>query len=160
MKKFLPLLLPAGLLVFAFLFSQFYHLPLEKNFVLPDLQGKPLELNQFAGQPIILAFFSPRCGDCKEEMTYLEELYQAHQDQNLVVVGIGIQNKKDILDFVQKYHLSFPIVVDETIEVSKGFGVFFLPHLIFLNRKGKIVYSEAGKIPPGKIQEHLKTILQ
>ncbi|MGQ9472726.1 MAG: TlpA family protein disulfide reductase [Candidatus Caldatribacteriaceae bacterium] len=160
MKKFLWLLLPVGLLVFAFLFSQFYHLPLEKNFVLPDLQDKPLELNQFAGKPIILVFFSPRCGDCKEEMPYLEELYKNHKDQNLVVVGVGIRNKKDILDFVKKYGISFPIVVDETIEVSKSFGVFLLPHLVFLDKKGKITYSEAGKIPPEKLQEYLKTILQ
>jgi|YNPBryulayer2012_1023412.scaffolds.fasta_scaffold00547_2 peroxiredoxin len=158
MKRFLSLLLPVGLLLFAFIFAQF-HPYIEKDFVLEDVTGKPFSLRQFAGRPIVLFFFSPRCGDCKEEMPYLKELYDNYQDKNLAMVGVGIRNRKEIQEFVQEYNLSFPVVVDETLEVSKGFGVFFLPHTVFFNRKGKIVYSEAGKIPREKLKEHLETIL-
>lgn len=158
MKKFLLLLLPIGLVVFAFLFAQF-HPYLDKDFALEDLQGNLLHLGKFAGHPIILVFFSPRCGECKDEMPYLKELYTTHQKEGLVMIGVGVHNQKDIEDFVQEYGVPFPVVVDETLEVSKSFGVFFLPHLVFFDKQGKITYSKAGKIPQEEIKTNLETIL-
>lgn len=158
MKKFLPLLLPVGLVLFAFFFAQ-VHPYVEKNFVLEDLKGNLVSLSRFAGRPIILVFFSPRCGDCKEEIPYLEELYHTYQEKNLTIVGVGVHNKKEVQEFVQNNNVSFPVVMDETLEVSKSFGVFFLPHLVFFNKKGKITHSEAGKIPQEKLQEYLEAIL-
>ncbi|MGC8777173.1 MAG: peroxiredoxin family protein [Candidatus Caldatribacteriaceae bacterium] len=158
MKKFLPLLLPVGLVLFAFFVAQ-VHPYVEKNFVLEDLEGNPLSLSRFAGRPIILVFFSPRCGDCKEEMPYLEELYHNYQEKNLAIVGVGVRNKEEVQEFAQERNIPFPVVVDETLEVSKSFGVFFLPHLVFFNKKGKITHSEAGKIPQEKLQEYLEAIL-
>ncbi|MCX7667679.1 MAG: TlpA family protein disulfide reductase [Atribacterota bacterium] len=158
MKKFLLLLLPIGLVVFAFFFAKF-HPYLDRDFALEDLQGNVLQLGKFAGRPIILVFFSPRCGDCKEEMPYLKELYSIHQEQGLIMVGVGIRNKKDIEDFVQEQGVPFPVVVDETLEVSKSFGVFFLPHVVFFDKQGKITYSKAGKISQEELTTNLKSIL-
>ncbi|MEN3185732.1 MAG: TlpA disulfide reductase family protein [Atribacterota bacterium] len=158
MKKLLPLFLPVGLVVFAFFFAQF-HPYLDQDFALEDLQGNILHLGKFAGRPIILVFFSPRCGDCKDEMPFLKEMYGTHQEKGLVMIGVGIRNKKEIADFVQEYGVPFPVVVDETLEVSKNFGVFFLPHIVFFDKKGKITYSKAGKIPQEDLKTNLATIL-
>lgn len=158
MKRFLTLLFPVGLLVFAFVFAQ-VHPYIEKNFVLQDLQGKQLNLNRFAGRPIMLFFFSPRCGDCKEEIPTLERLYQDYREKNLIMVGVGIRNKKEIEQFVEEYRVPFPVVVDETLEVSKSFGVFLLPHIVFYDKRGQIVHAEAGKVPPERLQEYLEKIL-
>ncbi len=158
MKKFLTLLLPVGLVVFAFVFAHF-HPFLEKTFVLSTLDHQPLSLNQFAGQPIIVVFFSPRCGDCKEEMPYFEELYRTHQKDRLAVVGVGIKYQQEIENYVKQEGFSFPIVIDDTLEVSKSFGVFFIPHVVLFDKRGRIVYSEAGKIPKEKFQNYLERIL-
>ncbi len=75
------------------------------------------------------------------------------------MIGVGVHKKKDIEDFVQEHGVPFPVVVDETLEVSKSFGVFLLPHLVFFDKQGKITYSKAGKIPQEEIKTNLETIL-
>lgn len=132
---------------------------LEKDFTLRDLHNRPLRLSRFAGRPIILCFFSPRCGDCKEEVPQLNELYMSHRKDGLVVIGVGVKYPEEIREFVKEQKITYPVVVDADLTVSKDFGVFFLPHLVFINRQGKIVSSVAGKVPLEELQKHLKSIL-
>lgn len=132
---------------------------LEKDFTLRDVYNRPLRLSRFAGRPIILCFFSPRCGDCKEEIPQLNELYVSHRKDGLVVVGVGVKYPEEIREFVREQKIAYPVVIDADLAVSKEFGVFFLPHLVFMNRQGKIVASIAGKTPPEELKKHLEGIL-
>src|SRR5512134_790460 len=43
-------------------------------FELPDLAGERKSLAQFRGQPVLLIFFNPDCGFCRELMPKLAEL--------------------------------------------------------------------------------------
>lgn len=132
---------------------------LEKDFTLNDLENRPLRLSRFAGRPIILYFFSPRCKDCKEETPLLNELYTAYRKRGLVLVGVGVKYKEEIKEFVEEQKIKYPVVVDQDLAVSEAFGVFFLPHLVFIDRQGKIVSTVTGKVPPEELENHLKGIL-
>ncbi len=132
---------------------------LEKDFTLQDLRNHPLHLSHFAGRPIILCFFSPRCKDCKEEAPWLNELYKAHQKDGLVIVGIGVKYVEEIREFVKAQNIEYPVVVDPDLAVSKDFGVVFLPHLVFINRRGKIVSTATGRVPREELEKHLASIL-
>lgn len=132
---------------------------LEKDFTLRDLNNRPVRLSRFVGRPIVLCFFSPRCGDCKEEVPRLNELYATYKGNGLVIIGVGVKYPEEIREFVREQRIEYPVVIDADLAVSKDFGVFFLPHLVFINRQGKIVSSVAGKVPPEELQEYLKSIL-
>lgn len=134
---------------------------LEKDFTLPDLNDRPIRLGSFAGCPLIVCFFSPRCGECKEEAPLLNELYEAHKKEGLIVVGIGVGTKRvdEIREFVKENEIRYPVVVDLDLSVAREFGVSWLPHLVFINRWGRIVSMASGKVPPEKLQEHLQAIL-
>src|SRR5437867_8700954 len=43
-------------------------------FELPDLAGERTSLAQFRGQPVLLIFFNPDCGFCREMMPKLAEV--------------------------------------------------------------------------------------
>lgn len=131
----------------------------EKDFTLSDLNNRPLRLSHFAGQPIVLYFFSPRCKDCKEETPWLNELYATYRKDGLVVIGVGIKYTEEVRKFVEEQGIEYPVVVDVDLAACKDFGVFFLPHLVFINRQGKIAATVTGKVPPEKLKEHLGSIL-
>jgi peroxiredoxin len=134
---------------------------LEKDFTLPDLDNHPIRLSSFAGHPLIVCFFSPRCGECKEEAPLLNELYEAHKREGLIIVGVGVGTRQaeEIREFAKENGIRYPVVADLNLSVAREFGVSWLPHLVFINRRGKIVSASAGKIPPEKLQEYLQAIL-
>lgn len=131
----------------------------EKDFALEDLNGHTLRLSRFAGQPIILYFFSPRCGDCKEEAPLLNELYASYRKKGLVIIGIGVKYPEEIREFVKTHGVEYPVVMDLDLAVCKDFGVFFLPHLVFINRQGKVVAAETGKMSLEQLKERTESIL-
>ncbi|MBC7218413.1 MAG: TlpA family protein disulfide reductase [Candidatus Caldatribacterium sp.] len=142
-----------------YLVVSFYRPHFEKDFILRDLNNRPLRLSSFAGRPIILVFFSPRCGECKKEAPWLNELYEAYREDGLVLIGIGIKYPEEIREFVREQKVEYPVVIDSALSVCKTFEVFFLPHLVFINRQGKIVSTATGETPPEKLKEHLQGIL-
>uniref|UniRef100_A0A7V4WM68 TlpA family protein disulfide reductase n=1 Tax=Candidatus Caldatribacterium saccharofermentans TaxID=1454753 RepID=A0A7V4WM68_9BACT len=151
----------AGIAIFAGVYA-FFSLSrphLEKDFSLYDLNNRRIRLSRFSGRPLIVYFFSPRCKDCKEEAPLLNELYEAYREEGLVIVGVGVKYPEEVREFAERQGIRYPVVVDQDLSVSRDFGVFFLPHLVFFNRQGKIVSAATGKVSPEKLREYLESIL-
>jgi peroxiredoxin len=151
----------AGIAVFSGICTFFFlsRPHLEKDFSLYDLNNRRVRLSRFSGRPLIVYFFSPRCKDCKEEAPFLNELYEVYRKKGLVIVGVGVKYPEEVREFAERQGIRYPVVVDRDLSVSKDFGVFFLPHLVFFNRQGKIVSTAVGKVSPEKLKGYLEAIL-
>ena len=73
-------------------------------------------------------------------MPYLQEIYDLRAAHGLVVLGVNttyIDNRKDYLDFIAELVLSFPVVFDESGEVSQRlFTIYGLPTTAWIDREG------------------------
>lgn len=160
MKRwFYFVLLGIGIFLGGYTFLSFPRTHLEKDFALYDLNNHLLHLSHFAGHPLIVCFFSPRCKDCKDTVPLLNELYETYRGKGLVIVGVGIKYPEEIREFVGTQGVRYPVVVDSNLAASRDFGVFLLPHIVFFNRQGKIVSTAAGKVAPEEFQKFLQAIL-
>ena len=56
-----------------------------------DLQGQKVDLNSLRGKVVLINYWATWCTPCKEEMPLLETFYQAHQDDNFVLIGLNKQ---------------------------------------------------------------------
>ena len=56
-----------------------------KDFVLPDMSGNEVRLEDFRGNVVVLNIWAMWCGPCREEMPSIERLYQEFKGRNLVV---------------------------------------------------------------------------
>jgi glutathione peroxidase len=98
------------------------------GFTLKDIKGNPVELSQYKGKVVLLVNVASYCGNTPQYKG-LEELYEKHKDQGLVVIGVpanefGNQEpgtNEEIEKFcTSKYQVTFPIM---SKIVVKGQGI-------------------------------------
>ena len=105
------------------------------NFELPTLAGEMMELKDTRGKVTILNFWASWCGPCQIEAPHLQAFYEKHKEKvEILAVNITSKDvKKQVKTFVNEHQLTFPILLDQTGDVSMMYGAFTIPTTIFLN---------------------------
>jgi len=120
------------------------------NFSLASLHGKPVYLN----------FFASWCAPCNEEAPGINALQKKYAARGLHVIGIDEQeNAGKAMEFVKKYALGYPAVVDANGSVMQPYGAIGLPLHVFIDRKGKIKVMRDGEMTQSEIDAAIKSIL-
>lgn len=134
---------------------------------LNSLDGKPMDLCQFEGHPILVVNTASKCG-----FTYqyekLEGMYKQYKDRGLVVLGFPsndfrqeLVSNKEVGDFCRMtYGIQFPMV-EKTSVVGDAANPFFRQlaaithenpkwnfHKYLIAPDGKTVYSFATAVEP------------
>jgi cytochrome c biogenesis protein CcmG/thiol:disulfide interchange protein DsbE len=118
----------------------------QKGFLAPDfelktLTGETIKLSDLRGQAVLINLWATWCPPCREEMPTLEKMYNEYKEQGLVILGVNMTYQDDpqaVLPFVQKYELTFPILLDETGRVGNAYQLKSLPSSYFIKRDGMI----------------------
>src|SRR6201996_3414945 len=84
-----------------------------ENFTLPDQDGKPVSLTDFAGKPVVL-FFYPKADTpgCTIEACGFRDQFKKLQKAGAVVLGISRDTVKAQKKFQEKYDLPYPLLAD------------------------------------------------
>jgi peroxiredoxin Q/BCP len=95
------------------------------NFQLPSTEGKVFTLQDYAGKHVILYFYpkddTPGC--TKEACGFRDRIGEIEK-AGAAVVGVSTDDLKSHEKFRQKYSLNFPLLSDQTADVSKMFGAW------------------------------------
>lgn len=110
------------------------------SFQLHDLKGRSHDLSDFKGKFVLLHFWASWCIPCTYELARLQHFSTALSKDPLIVVGIAIDDEGDaVMDLVQYYRLSFPVLIDPRGETKQLFGLTGLPHSILIDPQGKLI---------------------
>lgn len=108
-------------------------------FTLPDLEGKPVSLEQFHGRPVLLNFWATWCEPCKKEMPEIQSAYDTHRADGFVVLAIDFgETPEAAAKFVRKMGLTFPVLIDRKVTVASTYGIVSLPVTFLVDREGVI----------------------
>src|SRR5262245_39979899 len=81
-------------------------------FTLEDMNGAKVDLQSYAGKPLVINLWATWCGPCRLEMPQLVELAAKFKDKGLSVVGISVDDKPDdIRQFAAEYKVTYPMLV-------------------------------------------------
>lgn len=114
------------------------------TFVVRDIQGNRIDLNEHIGnKAILLDFWSIYCGPCVEEVPALIGLYEKYNDRGLEVFGISLDSKfnaRRLGKFVESYEIKipYPIIHDTTAEIRRLYGIDTLPTAILVGTDGTV----------------------
>ncbi|MFQ5738650.1 MAG: peroxiredoxin family protein [Acidobacteriota bacterium] len=112
------------------------------DFSLQSLDGETWTL--LAGEQwVLLVFFETDCPTCRLMLPYLARLASRVESPCLQVIGISQDNEAATRRLATQLELSFPVLLDQDLEVSRRYDPSHVPAL-FLVRGGKIVQAEIG----------------
>jgi len=130
------------------------------RFVLADLDGNPLRLDDLRGRPVIVNFWASWCGPCLDEFAVLAKAAQSHHAERLAVVGIVYRDQSDAArEFMHRMGATWPTAMDPGDIVAGQFGVIGPPDTFFIDRNGVIVGRQIGQLSAADLQRGLDQIL-
>ncbi len=117
---------------------------------LADLDDKPVALERYKGQPLIVNFWARWCGPCRAEIPELIK-FRAENKGKVEVLGIGIEDKAEpAKEFAKAYEMDYPVFVakEKGIPLMKELGntKAGLPYTLFIDRHGQVVQHKMGLI--------------
>ena len=115
-------------------------------FSLTSLEGTTITKENLKGKVVILDFWATWCPPCRAAIPHLTELYETFKAQGLEVVGVSLdQNKSDVVDFVKRNRVPYPIAIGTDNPITKDLGnISSLPTIIVLSKTSSIAFKVVG----------------
>ena len=114
------------------------------DFSLPGLDGTDWGLTAAAGDPLLVAFIETDCPTCRLTIPYLKRLAEALGPNGDRVVAVSQDGGEETKELVEAYDVSFPVLLDVDLDVSRSYDPPSVPALFLVGRGGRIELSEVG----------------
>ena len=112
--------------------------------------GKPMAMQSFRGQPLVLNFWATWCPPCVEEMPLLDAFFRQNSTRHWQVVGLAIDQPSKVRDFLAKTPVTFPIGLAGLggTELAKTMGneSAGLPFTVVLTASGQVLQRRMGRV--------------
>ncbi|MEK7810503.1 MAG: TlpA disulfide reductase family protein [Pseudomonadota bacterium] len=126
-------------------------------FVFKDMQGKQQRLQDYRGKWVLVNFWATWCPPCLEEVPDLVSLHEAHKKTDLVVIGVALDSsEKSVREFIDKRHVSYPIVLGDYELAAQVGEVEVLPTTYMYNPQGELVSYQQGIVTRGSVESYMK----
>jgi cytochrome c biogenesis protein CcmG/thiol:disulfide interchange protein DsbE len=116
-------------------------------FTLTLFDGTTLRLEDLRGKVVFLNFWASWCPPCRAEARMLEAAWRKHRDQDVVFLGVNIQDKDESARaFLDEFGITYPNGMDRGARIAIDYGVWGLPEAFFIDRDGRITYKHVGAL--------------
>ena len=141
--------------------------PLAPDFTLARLDGGEFHLAEQRGKVVVLNFWAPSCPPCRQEMPAIQQLWEAQQERDVVLVGVGLlgfgaglsgpegDTEEDMRAFAQEVGVTYPLVAD-TGAVAQEYGVSGLPTTVFVTPEGRILRRWLGLMDEARLASFIE----
>lgn len=149
LRTIATLLFMVGLLGTAWAESNVLHpvegQPQAADFTLNDIDDNIHRLSDYRGKVVIVNFWATWCPPCRFELPSMENLWQAVQNKDVVMLAINIGEDADtIFTFTTDYPVTFPLLMDLDSSVLQQYPVLGVPTSFVIDPKGRIIYRAVG----------------
>ncbi len=116
------------------------------DFSLEDSEDNTYTLSNFQGKSPVVIYFYPKANTsgCTTQACGIRDQYSDFEEYGIIVLGISVDSKDEIKEFVQDNNLNFPLLSDVEKEVAKKYDVLnnigIASRVTFIvDKEGKIV---------------------
>ena len=155
---FIPSLILVGIVTFGFFKDDKKSIGVNNNFAIGEIpkyfdgelimestSGDEVNLQKLNGKIVLIDFWSSWCAPCIAEAETLASTYDRWSEYDVEFVGIAIWDTlPEVKNFIKKYNIKYPIVIDDYGQIAVDFGVAAIPEKILIDKNGKIVKKILG----------------
>ena len=119
------------------------------DITLADRDGKPTKLASFGGRPLMVNFWATWCAPCRREIPLLNKIRMQRKAQNAEIVGVAVDFRDDVLKFVAKTPLNYPLLIGEEdgLAAAEAFGMgMAFPFSVFVDSQNRILTVKVGEL--------------
>jgi peroxiredoxin len=129
------------------------------DFSLPDLGGNLYSLHALRGRAVLLYFWTTGCEACRIEFPLLQERYSRYAGQGLAVLGLNAgESEDDVRDFRNELGISFPLLLDPSMEIERMYRIYGYPTSFFINKEGIIRGVHIGAMDEEVLDRYLVSL--
>ena len=118
----------------------------------PDLSGRMRRLSEWQGRAFLCNFWASWCAPCREEMPLLDAA-------PIQVVGIAVDNARNVGDYLKTVRIRFPILVAgaDGLDLMRQLGnrSGALPYSVVLDSAGRLRSRRLGPYSPSELATEL-----
>ncbi len=117
------------------------------QFELPAMDGSKFSLHEaLARGPVLAVFFKNSCPVCQYALPYFERIYKTYGKGKFSIFGVSEDNIKDTAEFMKKYGITFPMLLDDTktFPASNAYQLTNVPTAFWISQDGDIEISSVG----------------
>lgn len=131
------------------------------DFKLVGLDQQVHQLANYEGKALVINFWGTFCPPCVNEMPALQKQYDQWKDDNVVVLGINLsENRITVKSFIERYGITFPIIIDNNNEIRNKYNVMSYPTTFFVDSSGVIQDKFVGEMKEQDIFIRIKRLIQ
>jgi len=94
-------------------------------------------------------FWATWCAPCRREIPLLNKIRMERRHQNAEIVGVAVDFREDVLKFVQKTPLNYPLLIGEEdgLAAAEAFGMGMgFPFSVFVDSQNRILTVKLGEL--------------
>jgi thiol-disulfide isomerase/thioredoxin len=134
------------------------------DITLADRDGKQRALSEWDGKPLVINFWATWCAPCRREIPMLNTLAREHRDQGVEVIGIAVDFRDDVLQYLQKMPIDYTVLIGEQdgMDAARAFGMetIGLPFTAFTDSAGRIATVHVGELHHAEAEAILALVRQ
>jgi len=142
----------AALLIRVMVLSTSAEAALEWGDVPPDSLGvdkdkREIRVSDYRGKVIVLTFWATWCGYCLKELPVLENVQRTLGADSIAVIAINTDKDYDKYRAMRRKMKDFELTMTEDRgdpDVSAAYGVSGLPHMLMIDKEGKVAFTHVG----------------
>ncbi len=138
-----------------------------QNFTAVTLSGEQIELSQMQGKVTVLTFWSTKCQICVSEMPKLNNLVDKYNSNDVVFLGLTMNNETLVNNFLKKKPFKFTIIPNSLGVVlkyadrdSQGRLLMGYPAHYIVDQKGNVVLKTDGWDKTQKLDQTISNLLK
>ena len=128
-----------------------------------DCRGNAVSIAGLGKRPVVLFFF-PKAFTvgCTIEIRAFRDNYERIRELGAELVGVSVDSVKVQCDFASKEAIDFPLIGDESRQISESYGVLW--PVLNVDRRATFIIDERGNVEhvihhEVKVYRHLDDVL-
>lgn len=125
---------------------------------LQDAAGRPVNLADYRGRPLVINLWATWCPPCRREMPVLQRAQAEHGDVTFLFLNQA-ESPATVQDFLAGQGLALRnLLYDGSGRMAREVGSMALPTTVFYSAEGRLLGSHLGELSRGSLARYLEAL--